>query len=47
MSSASDHWTRCDADMCPYPNGSSDQWTHCDAEALPLLINSLSTFIPI
>ena len=30
MSSASEHWTRCDAntcprlDTCPYPNGSSD-----------------------
>ena len=33
MSSASEHWTRCDADTCPrldtypYPNGSSDYWS--------------------
>ena len=33
MSSASEHWTYCDADMCPrldtcpYPNGSNDHWS--------------------
>ena len=25
MSNANDHWTHCDANMCPYPNGSSGQ----------------------
>ena len=27
MSSASEHWTRCDADTCPYPNRFSDHWS--------------------
>ena len=54
MSSASEHWTRCDADTCPrldtcpYPNGSSVHWSLDRSPTLILTTqrNSLRYYCP-